>query len=306
MSTDPFPALLNPDFAKAEIRDILVIVDPLLNEFINYGTWLLRRCYDEAVRRNQIYFPVLSLYHHILESVDGVRILVGQAALSASIPLMRSTFEASVAIEYLLEDEKSYTERSVAWMTEYYREKMRIIERLNPSTPKGTAYNQAKQRDLWINDVEMPDQSIVQGNLDYFQKKISESPYKEMNDLFESAKTKKGYPRWYELLGGGQNFRSLMERVGRDGQYDPFYGLWSGKIHASDVSMFSFSMTDEENLRPLRGGNSIIIAMHVVSMISWSTTLILRHFRKGEREVFGEWYIKNIHPLTVQLRNITE
>ncbi len=104
MPYDEFKPLLNREIRKAEAREIINIASPLLQEEINYATNAFQRCQESA--KNVVpdeHVPVLASYHHVIGMIDGIEVLISQSCIVPAVPLLRSAFEALLAIDYILE-----------------------------------------------------------------------------------------------------------------------------------------------------------------------------------------------------------
>lgn len=100
MATSPPSKLLDRDFSKAEAREQIDAAVPLLEEVVNYGLAVFARCSVRPDGRDEN-AAILLPFHHLLEMIDGVQVLVAAAApIPARLPL-RSAFEALLAIEYI-------------------------------------------------------------------------------------------------------------------------------------------------------------------------------------------------------------
>ncbi len=92
--------------------------------------------YDENVD-----LAPFALYRQILEFTDGTEILVSNASPSAALPLLRGRFEALLALEFILEDNRrNYQSRSLSWLAGYVRETLRVYNSYIPNTVEGEKF----------------------------------------------------------------------------------------------------------------------------------------------------------------------
>ncbi|MCA1554180.1 MAG: DUF5677 domain-containing protein [Chloroflexi bacterium] len=75
------------------------------------------------------------LYLHIIEMTDGIEALIAESCPIPAIPLVRSSFEARLSIEYILKAD--YQRRSLAWLLVYAHYRLNGYESLDPSTDRG-------------------------------------------------------------------------------------------------------------------------------------------------------------------------
>jgi hypothetical protein len=95
--TEQFTQLLSRDFARISVEPLSAIMHPLLNELVNHALWAFRRSESETPRigGGDEHLPSLLLYRHTIEMADGIDVLIQQSCGTASIPVLRSEFEAT-------------------------------------------------------------------------------------------------------------------------------------------------------------------------------------------------------------------
>ena len=100
MPTGEFKKLLDREFSKATVRPITDISTLLLQELINSGLMIFRRCEKEASRtgKENENVAAMALYRHVIEMVDGVEVLASNSCGTAAIPVLRSAFEGSLGL----------------------------------------------------------------------------------------------------------------------------------------------------------------------------------------------------------------
>ena len=97
MPTEPFKQLLDPEFSKASAKPQIEAACAVLDEVRNYGHWLLARSSvrPEGGDENAV---ILSLYYHLLEMVDAIRIQVAEAAPVPARLQLRAAFEGLLGL----------------------------------------------------------------------------------------------------------------------------------------------------------------------------------------------------------------
>src|SRR4051812_26078085 len=105
MATKPIPALLNRKRSIEEARTLSATISPLLLRLVNYGTQIFDRCCQSGAWTGNQDVAVSLLYLHIIETVDAVAILLRSSSCRPARILLRSTLEALISIEYILQDE---------------------------------------------------------------------------------------------------------------------------------------------------------------------------------------------------------
>ena len=98
MPTDSHPAILDRDLSVAGARPAIELVTNTLGEVINYSTWALVRCQASGTGEADEGLAPLTLYRHLIEMTDGIEVLLGRCCPGPAIPLLRSSYEARLAL----------------------------------------------------------------------------------------------------------------------------------------------------------------------------------------------------------------
>src|SRR2546427_10653595 len=116
MVTDPHPSLLEPARAIAAGKQIIDLSAPVLREVVNNATWILQRCQAAPHIRGDVDedLPPLILYRHMIEACDSIEVLIHNSCAVPTIPLLRTCFEASLGLQYILQS--NYANRSLSWL----------------------------------------------------------------------------------------------------------------------------------------------------------------------------------------------
>jgi hypothetical protein len=137
--TDEFKTLLDRDFSRVAVKPIVEIARPLLRELVNHGLMAFRRCEGEAAENGGENEDVaaLLLYRHVIEMADGIEVLICESCGTTAIPVLRSEFEASLALSYLLEQDAEYVQRSLSWLVANMHAGIKARRVLEPGTQAG-------------------------------------------------------------------------------------------------------------------------------------------------------------------------
>jgi hypothetical protein len=238
---------------------------------------------------------VLALYRHIIELTDGIEVLLSQSCTIAAIPLLRGSFEALLALEYILENEKDYIQRSLAWIVGYVHKRIDMYERLDPSTNKGLESKRSFDDDKVMASMRkpMPSMADVQkakANLQVMLAKPHLQP-------IEAEYTQHNKPEWYRLFGGPNDLRTLAQRLRRGGEYEILYRQWSTTAHAQDFLSF-MDRTDkgQSAIKRLRDPSQIReITSYTATFLLGATRLILTKLRPDED--LAPWYKRDVQEL---------
>jgi len=288
MPTEPLETVLNRDLSRVAFHEIILIASPLLRELVNYATNAYARCVSSSNKRENEDVALFVLYLHTIEMVDGVEILISQSCPTPAIPLVRSAFEAQLAMEYILETD--YVQRSLAWLAGYAHERISGYERLDPSTQKGKQFQSGKEKDAVAQGITLPAPQYIQHAIARLQNLLSSPQFQPVEAERKKAKSTK----WHQLFDGPRSLETLAGHLNHGAVYDFLYRSWSLTTHASDVSRFIQRQESPDPItRLIRDGTDIPNTAHMAASIMLATTrLLLAKFRPDED--LNSWYLREV------------
>jgi len=294
MPTKPFEPLLYRELRKIEAKEVIEIASPLLQEEVNYATNAFQRCQASSTGAKDEDLPLLVSYLHVIEMTDGIEGLVSQSCPIPAIPLLRSSFEALLTIDYILEAD--YQRRVFAWLVCYVRERLSEYEMFDHSHPRGKEFFATLATDEASKYMKLPSfPNLAQAIQNLKSLLINNPNYQVADSEYQSLKSRlRRKPNWYSLFGGPSNLRELARYLSRGAQYDILYRYWSRVTHADDLSRF-LAKTDEGYLaiKPIRNPEELKNVSRIAStFILDATRKMLGKFRAGELASFGRWYVR--------------
>src|SRR5690349_19933673 len=114
MPDGPHNKIYGRDEAEVFVKEKLSVYVDFLQDLANYGSNLIPRCYVSSARTLADTVLIASLLKHIVCMLDAVVVLLRQGAVFGSELQVRSIFEASAYIQWIL---KTDTERRA---TQYF------------------------------------------------------------------------------------------------------------------------------------------------------------------------------------------
>lgn len=297
MPTNPLESILYRELSKTEAKEIIDIASPLLQELVNFATNALARCAtsQDLSGKEDEDVAVLALYRHITELTDGIEVLLSQSCAMAAIPVLRSSFETLLAMEYILENESIYVQRSLAWMLGYAHRRIDMYERLDPSTSKGQGTKRLFDEDKIMASMLktlLPVEEAQKAKA-RLQTMLTKPHFQPIETEYNSHKK----PEWYRLFDGPNNLRELAVRLRRGGLYEILYRQWSTTAHAQDLLPFmDRTLKGAPTIKRLRDTGRIReIASFAAGFILRATMLILKKLRSGED--ITPWYKREVREL---------
>lgn len=293
MPTVPLQSILNRSLSRVAASDVIGVASPLLQELVNYGTHGLARCASAVSGGVDQDIAVLTLYRHVMEMTDAIEVLVSQCCPDPGVLLLRSSFEALLSLEYILETEEEYARRSVAWLVAHIHNQLDLCDRLDNTTTKGRQFKHSVENDKTIPSIVT---SLARGkrveelraNLESFLKKPHVIVIEEEFGRYDTP------PPWYHLFGGPANLCDLAKSVRRGGQYEFLYRIWSETVHAQRASpLLRQDRRAQQVIQRLRDPTTLAsVASLGASFMLNATRLVLGRFRPGED--LSPWYKRDV------------
>ena len=305
MPTEEFKELLDRDRMSVEAKELIDLACPLLRELVNHAshafTRVLRAADDDRRGGENEDVAVYVLYRQLIEQVDAVEVLLSKSCVSPTTPLLRSMFEVSLSLDYILADLGKYTERSLCWTYAHIRAKMRAHELLDPSTTRGAAYRATST--YFTSERATPhDSRPAIANLNVVATRSQFSLIAADFDARE--KKRKGIPpNWFSLLNGPTSRKQLAKEVQRERDYLALYGQWSAHAHGETANNFigPGRSAGEVGFPMLRSAQDFrSSACFAASFLLHATRLVVNHFRPGES--LSQWYVREVQSRYRQLR----
>jgi hypothetical protein len=290
MATKPLQTVLYRELSRVEAKELIDSAASLLEELVNWGTNALVRCAASAFQGVDEDLAILALYRHIIEMTDGIEVLISQACPIPAIPPLRSSFEALLSLEYILETEQHYVRRSLSWLVGYIHQRLDSYERLDPSTAKGAQFARSFEKDQFAFDISwLPPAEVqaAQANL----RSLLEKPHLRP---VEAEFNKHRKPNWYQLFGGPKHLYALAEHLNKGAQYEFLYRPWSRTAHAQDLLPFlDRTANGKQTIGKLRDPGKIReVSSFASSFMLYATRLVLVKLRPGED--WSRWYMREV------------
>lgn len=319
MPNEPFKKLLDRDLSKASLREMIDVASPTLREAVNFGTQAFARCQSSVPSDAEpdVDLPALALYYHILEMTDAVEVLVSQCCLVPAKLQLRSSFEAMLSLEYILEND--YRQRSFCWLHQQLRNKLEFYNIVNPKTEIGKAYGVAwakmMQPNLTDKKIEpakiLPKEMMptVLSDTEELNKLLNNHTYSSI----EAEAKKRSYPDWYRLFNGPQNIRDLSKYLDKQAKfgdtsrevlYIRMYKEWSEVMHGNNFNYFVRLQQGQPAFKRIRAPmvrEMSEITQYALLFCNGATRKMLNKFHPGEEDYIAKWYATEMKPRLQQL-----
>lgn len=279
MRSDPNLKVLDRAQANADAKYLIEMASPVLLELVNYSTSVYLRCIRA---RDMTYedLPASVLYLHIVEMTDAIQVIISHSCSEPAVPLIRSSFEAFLYLEYLLKDK--YRDRSLSWLYFAHRAYSKKTEQLDPASDRGREL--ARALDSEWPDFRIPVLSPEQ--LNYVRGLPKQDVFESVENEYQRTRKDRKIknPEWYTLFDGPQHRQELAKHLSRELLYITVYRDWSALSHAGDSSRFIEQQQDGTILgHQLRLAENLAEYSYLAGFFLWAATdAMLLKFRPCE------------------------
>jgi hypothetical protein len=298
MPTEPLQTILYRDLSKAQAKPEIELASGVLQELVNFASNALVRCATSTKGQENEDLALLSLYRHVMEMTDGVEVLISQASVTPGVPLIRSSFEALISMEHIVEDDAQYVARSLAWLVDYVHQRLDLYQLLDRSTTRGQEYQRTLSQDKTIQTIPVLPQEEVTQAIAHLQDLLAKPQFTAIEKDFSQLK---GQRTWYRLYGGPDNIRELSHAVGRGAQYDSLYREWCTVTHGHNFAPFLARTADGQGaIRGIRDPIDLkTVAGFAATFMLGATRVLIGKFRPGEDT--RTWYEREVRSRYLQL-----
>jgi hypothetical protein len=307
MPTPPERSLLDRELSKSTASEFLAIANPMLTELVNYGTNLMGLCGLTSVSEQG---ALVLIYSHIIEMTDGTQVLVSECCPVAAVPLLRSSFEALLALDYVLEENS--TRRALAWWVGMIHEQIGYLENQDPETPKGKELQRALAKEKYLSFFTLPlggpdKLKSIKERLAYWQTVLESGDAQAIETEYKRvARERRHSPKWYELYDGPQSLRQLARRLNCEASYELLYGTWSGIVHPQHLVHSLGQVADGlTEFGPLRQPVSLRHVTVYTSLFFLHASRLMAHHFKPPCEPIEAWYEREIKESFTYLTSAT-
>lgn len=231
--TKPINKVL-PRELHPEIEEILIRFSQSIDEFVNFGTHILIWIIEDSKGSDE-QMPLTMFFRDILEKADSISTLIKKSNIEPSKVLLRSLFELTLYIRYLLED--NFHDRSMSFLVWNSKRKIRMLRAYDKEDQSYKETMKVIGKDEFFYDGsflnELPS---VKPALDNQFALLKLPLYQPIVQEYERTRKKEGQnPNWYRLFNGPKNMQELASRMNLPFVYEILYRKWSENVHSTDI-----------------------------------------------------------------------
>ena len=298
--SDSYKPILDQEYA-AEISQQFKDSLNLLDEVLDYGTFLLPRAFGSSPRDVKAICLVFVQFRQFLTHLDGVVNLLKAGNCSSASLQLRSLLEIAHIMQWIL---ASDTEKKIHYLyVANLRRRRQSQSMAIPGTPEAAQNAQA------ISRISLKTEQLnkIKDEVKRIDEILSQPEFASINANFQSRYQSRGFDEpWHKVYG--KSIRQISDEIGKISDYNFIYSPLSGVTHGSDMWK---NVIFGENIspNPIREPENIgKLAQFAVSLAIQVYGMILREYRSGEandnfprkysewRERFLKEYSVNVTP----------
>ena len=294
--------LLDRETSLAQTREIRALGGPVLRSVVDKAVGIFQRCSQTAGDAHEN-LGILMPFHHVIEMLDGVEVLLDRSCVVASYTPLRSAFEVSLAVRYVLADD--IKRRALSYVVGDAYERIHWCEEHDPKSNRGKQFfadmGLEEGSDLPMHDV---------ADAEPLETMLAKEPFAPIAEEYERVSRKtSGRVKWYSLFGGPKSVKDLAGSLGQLDDYLIFYRQMSKTVHGTDLSGRLITAQDgtSTSVSPVRSPigmpRSYALSICIGSEVSKA---IMEHYRQDELTRFTKWYLEEVNPVVEKLNQIEE
>lgn len=280
--------LLDRPFSLNEVRSGWPGIEQEAARLVDRACALLRRCEDSSSDDSSNIAPLI-LYRSIIELFDGISVLAIHSCTVPLLPVLRSLFEATVSLEYIMKDGRLFKQRSLSWLHGSIKKRIQLWEQHDLETPIGKEFDRETSKATGVSFDPHKTSAFDRACKERAQaaREVVNSQFGDIEREFKKTKKRaKRKPEWYSLFGGPTGFRDLVGLVDRAPQYHLIYRPLSHHIHSQETGLYVGGDNKSGfGLRRLREPGNLSVSWPLAVNFFWSgTQVIQKNYLPADRE----------------------
>lgn len=285
-----YRGLLNREQVIGHAKSIFPEQLTVLQDVVNYGTHLIRRCFEDSDKELKDIVLLYVLTRQIVAMLDAIEVLTSSGAVYAAGLQARALFEATVSFDWIRKGDAE--EKAQYYYVYNLRRERRWAQRTQLGSSEATGFS-ALAPDL----KSLQDPKVVETSKERIAKIngfLSRPEFQPVNKAFDDClKNRKNDVQWYRPLGI-KSVKHMMAEVGKSAEYMVNYSFWSEVMHSSDYSQHVVIRDGAISLRQIRNLSDFgALFKFTVAAALHAYRTVLQLYRPGEMPVLDRKYIEN-------------
>lgn len=218
-------------FTISQITDYCNLID----EIVLQSEWVVQKSTEHYPDGT---YELAATIHirQMSDYADAISLLLRNGSSDSTLPLIRTLFELSVSLEYLISND--FENRARKFFFYYYKKKEIDLLKGKDGTPENYKFREELLNDKHVSQNFITSLFVddkIDNKIAAVQDLLNGSIYKELNNYYdkEASDTEKRY--WYSMQKGPKSFKKLVETLEMHSRYSISYHFWSGHTHGWDI-----------------------------------------------------------------------
>lgn len=293
MQEKPLSAILNRDESRGTISEHFQPQINLLRDLANYGSNLVLRAYESSPRGIADAIVCGVLLKQVVAMVDATEVLVSSGITLAAHPPARTGFEASLYVDYILQQETDH--RGRCYLVGNYRDERLWATRVTKGTTEEQAFTESTKPivlDIQRNHPELTANAPAQ--VTEIDRILSQPELADVNAAFEKLRGRRKHDVDWYTVAGAKSIADVARTVGRYHEYIGFYSRGSSVTHSSSYKDHLRFVGKEVKFIPIRHLSALNQLLMFVGAFTMHTYWrILAQYRPSEVLSFTRKYAED-------------
>lgn len=215
-----------------------------IDELVSKAEWVIQRSIIYYGDNYELEVAPLLLIRQLTDFADGISILVKRNTADPCIPILRSLFECSVSLEYLLKNDYELQAKKLIYF--YYKTKEFELLQVKKGSKENLELIANFELDSNVSKEtieHLKNGEDVDARLLSIQSILTGQFYEEINTYYNTPNTPRKH--WYSLMYGPKTLKDLVTTLGMPSRYLISYSSWSKISHGSDIINRNLFFTKE-------------------------------------------------------------
>jgi hypothetical protein len=177
---------------------------------------------------------VLAMCRNLIERIDGISILARAGSAQNGYPILRTTFETLLGLQFILEGNTA--NRALAYQVRHAHRAIAYATLMDPTTTEGQKLRDSVSNEEFRHVLADTDVEAAR-EIAHWAPMLDSPEYQavEANWQIRTKGDRTKIVDWYSLFGGPAHFRALAEHLNQRVAWNILYTMWSDVTHGTDA-----------------------------------------------------------------------
>ncbi|MBO6740221.1 MAG: hypothetical protein JJ916_10205 [Phycisphaerales bacterium] len=280
----PVANILVREIDNDQFESVLKRICITLNRDVNFGTHAMDSAFAASGLKLQ-HVIALGIFRSSLANHDAISSLIANAIDTASLPLVRTSFELCLFMSYLTE--KDSERRAILYFMDDMISELDSCKRTVELYENLDSITEDYAKQAIVDNVE-----LAKAGIEELEKQLQEGRYSSHYDEYHRTKKDRHirFPSWYNLYDGPRSLKALSEHFELKHFYTEVYGLKSRIAHGKSSHKAFSTLDGQLVMKRLRVGSDILFPVTVArTMFNMIAGRFVEFVIPSFQEKYHEW-----------------